>query len=57
VRNREPGPGRGQQQNGQAETPALDDDRLRDHHIEEMLSTFEDLARMRERRAGEERLD
>jgi hypothetical protein len=39
--------------------PASDDDRLRDHHIEEMLSTFKEVARMRESvsGAGEEPLD
>jgi hypothetical protein len=39
--------------------PATDDDRLRDHHIEEMLSTFREVARMRESGsgAGEEPLD
>ena len=58
VRNTEPGPNRGQQQNGQPDSPAVDDDRLRDHHIEEILSTFKDVARLRERDsgAGEERL-
>jgi hypothetical protein len=59
VRNREPGPGSGLPQNGQPEMPAMDDERLRDHHIEEMLSTFKEVARMRESGsgAGEEGLD
>jgi hypothetical protein len=52
VRNREPGPTREQQQNGLPDTSATDDGRLRDHHIEEMLSAFKDLARLRESASG-----
>ena len=50
MRNREPGlsSSREQEQNGLPDTPSVDDDRLRDHHIEEMLSAFEDAARLRE---------
>jgi len=48
VRNREPGPIREQQQNGLPDTRAMDDERLRDHHIEEMLGAFRDAARLRE---------
>jgi len=43
VRNPEPGAGRRERRNGQPEEPALDDDRLLDHHIEEILDTFRDL--------------
>jgi hypothetical protein len=52
VRNREPGPGREQQQNGPTDTPGVDDNRLRDHHIEEILSAFKDAARLRESADG-----
>ena len=59
MRNREPGPSRGQQQNGQLETQAFDDDPLRDHHIEEILSTLKVAARLRKSDLGlgEEPLD
>jgi hypothetical protein len=59
VRNREPGSSRAQQQNGPPASPGVDDDRLRDHHIEEILSAFTDVARMRESGlgTGEEQLD
>ena len=53
MRNREPGPSRERQQNGLPDTPGVDDDdRLRDHHIEEMLSAFKDAARLRESADG-----
>jgi hypothetical protein len=56
VRNGEPGSSRAREDNA---PDSLDDDRLRDHHIEEMLSTFKDAARMRDSGlpAREERLD
>ena len=44
----EPGPGSRARQNGQSEQPAVEDDRLLDHHIEEKLGTFTDAARTRE---------
>ena len=44
----EPGPGSRARQNGQSEQPAVEDDRLLDHHIEEILGTFTAVARMRE---------
>jgi hypothetical protein len=44
----EPGPGRRATQNGQPEEPATENDRLLDHHIEEILGTFTAAARMRE---------
>lgn len=40
VQNAEPGAGRRERRNGQPEEPALDDDRLLDHHIEEVLDTL-----------------
>jgi len=43
VRNPEPGAGRRDRRNGQPEEPAPDDDRLLDHHIEEVLGAFRDL--------------
>ena len=46
VRNGEPGSSRAREDN--APDPLDDDDRLRDHHIEEMLNTFKDVARMRD---------
>jgi len=42
----EPGPGSRATQNGPQR--AVEDDRLLDHHIEEILGTFTDAARMRE---------
>jgi hypothetical protein len=59
VRNGEPGPGGARRQEESPDAPGVDDDRLRDHHIEEMLSTFNDAVRMRDRKseASEERLD
>ena len=59
MRNREPGSGRARQQNWQHDAPAVDDDRFGDHHIEEVLSTFRDAARLRESASGDEeqRLD
>jgi hypothetical protein len=48
VRDREPGPDRERQPNGLPDAPAVDDDRLRDHHIEEVLNTFKDVARSRD---------
>jgi hypothetical protein len=44
VRHRDPGPDRERQPNGLPDPPAADDDRLRDHHIEEVLNTFKDVA-------------
>lgn len=38
----------GRQDNAYPERPAIEDDALLDHHIEEMLGTFNDAARMRE---------
>jgi len=52
VRDREPGPDRERQPNGLSNAPAVDDDRLRDHHIEEVLNTFKDVASSRERADG-----
>ena len=52
MRDREPGPDRERQPNGLPDAPAVDDDRLRDHHIEEVLNTFKDVARSRERADG-----
>ena len=59
MRNGEPGPGGARRQEESPDAPGVDDDRLRDHHIEEMLSTFNDAVRMRDRKseASEERLD
>ena len=48
MRDREPGPDRESPQRVLPDALAVDDDRLRDHHIEEMLSAFEDAARLRE---------
>jgi hypothetical protein len=39
---------RGRQQNGQSESPIIEDERLLDHHIEEMLGAFRDAAGTRE---------
>ena len=44
----EPGPRSRARRNGQSEQPAVEDDRLLDHHIEEILGTFTDAARTRE---------
>ena len=44
----EPGPGSRARQNGRPEQPAVEDDRLLDHHIDEILGTFTAAARMRE---------
>jgi hypothetical protein len=44
----EPGPGSRARQNGQSEQKTVEDGRLLDHHIEELLGTFRDAARMRE---------
>ena len=52
VRNGEPGPGGARRQDESPDAPGVDDDRLRDHHIEEMLSTFKDAVRMRDRESG-----
>jgi hypothetical protein len=52
VRDREPGPDRERQPNGLPDATAVDDERLRDHHIEEVLNTFKDVARSRERADG-----
>jgi hypothetical protein len=52
VRDREPGPDRERQPNGLSDAAAVDDDRLRDHHIEEVLSTFKDVAPSGERADG-----
>jgi hypothetical protein len=48
VPKREPGPDSRARQNGQCEQTAVEDDRLLDHHIEEILGTFTAVARMRE---------
>ena len=50
------GPGK---ENGQPEQPAVEDDRLLDHHTEEVLGTFRDAGRGRETApdAGEQRRD
>lgn len=47
VRDREPGPDRESPQSVLPDALAVDDDRLRDHHIEEVLKTFADVARSR----------
>jgi hypothetical protein len=47
VWKREPGPDNRARQDGQSEHPAVEDDRLLDHHIEEVLGTFTAVARMR----------
>ena len=52
VRDREPDPDREQQPDGLPDALGVDDDRLRDHHIEEVLNTFKDVARSRERADG-----
>jgi hypothetical protein len=52
VRNREPGPSREQQHNGLPASAVVNDDRLRDHHIEEMLGAFKEAARLRESAEG-----
>jgi hypothetical protein len=52
VRDREPGPDRERQPDGLPDTPAVDDERLRDHHIQEVLDTFKDVARSRETADG-----
>ncbi|HEX4670820.1 MAG TPA: hypothetical protein VH279_01060 [Solirubrobacteraceae bacterium] len=52
MRDREPGPDRERQPNGLADALAVDDDRLRDHHIEEVLNTFKDVARIRDSADG-----
>ena len=59
VRNGEPGPGREQLHDELPNTSGVDDDPLRDHHIEEMLSTFRDATVRRGGvpGAGEQRLD
>jgi hypothetical protein len=44
----EPGSGGRGRPNGQPERAAVEDDRLLDHHIEEILGAFGDLARIRE---------
>ena len=45
----EPGPGsRGRHHNGEPEPPAAEDERLLDHHIEEILSTLSHAPRTRE---------
>ena len=51
----ERGPGSRGTQNGQPEQPATEDDRVLDHHIEEVLGTFTDAARMRESAANAEK--
>jgi hypothetical protein len=55
----EPGPRSRASQNGQSEQPAVEDDRLLDHHIEEILGTFTAAARMRDSNPdpGEQRRD
>jgi len=54
-----PAPGGRASQNGQSEQPAVADDWLLDHHIEEILGTFTAAARTRESapNAEEERRD
>ena len=52
MRDREPDPDREQQPDGLPDALGVDDDRLRDHHIEEVLNTFKDVARSRERADG-----
>jgi hypothetical protein len=44
----EPGPDNRARHNGQSEQPSVEDDRLLDHHIEEILGTLTAAARMRE---------
>ena len=47
MRDREPGPDRETGLRALSDALAVDDDRLRDHHIEEVLNTFADVARSR----------
>jgi len=46
VWEKEPDPDNRARQDGQFEQPAAEDDRLLDHHIEEVLGTFTAVARM-----------